>query len=306
VIDVRQLQYFVALSAEGTFARAAERHHITQSALSQQMARLERQLGVRLFDRGARGAQLTAAGSELLPMAERVLDDLAAITAMAASIVRQSRQQLRVGSPTYAVRSPARQRTLSLFLSENTDFDVAFENAWSPQLLEKLAEGRLDLSFAMLAPDELPLEYLLVQDEPAVLVVPDGHRLVTGRKIGLADLSGESLLLYPRALNSWLHDRMAPPLEAAGVFVGELEESSLPAALDQVLTGRGLFPAVPWEMGFVNPTQLEGLSVLPTTGEPGLRYGLWLARRSDHRSGAVEVFWQCAGRVSEAVPSGAF
>jgi hypothetical protein len=90
---------------------------------------------------------------------------------------------------------------------------------------------------------------------------------------------------------------MAPPLEEAGATAGELEESSLPAALDQVLAGRGLFPAVPWEMDFVNPTQLEGLAVLPTSGHEGLRYRLWLARRAGETADAIELFWRCAQRA---------
>lgn len=304
MIDVRQLQYFVALSEEGTFARAASRQHITQSALSQQIARLERELGVQLFERTARGTLLTEAGAALLPMAENLLADLAAFTAEAASIVRQTRQELRVGSPTYAVRSPARQRTLGLFGAQHPTVEVSFTNAWSPQLLALLEEGELDLSFAMLAPARESLDFLLVQDEAALLVVPSDHRLASSSEVALADLAGETVLLYPRSVNEWLYERMAPALEQAGVAAGELHESSLPAALEQVLRGRGLFPAVPWEVDFVNPAQLDGLAVVPTSGEPGLRYGLWLARRAGSQTGAIEGFWRSAAEAGRARSSG--
>jgi DNA-binding transcriptional LysR family regulator len=297
VIDVRQLQYFVALSAEQTFARAAERQHITQSALSQQIARLERELGVQLFERSARGARLTSAGSHLLPMAEQVLQDLRSLTARAASIVRETKHELRIGSPTYAVRSPARQRTVAGFMAENPGVEVTFENAWSPRLLETLRAGETDLSFAMLAPEDQSLEFLLVEDEPALMVVPADHRIARLKEVSLSDLAGEHVLLYPRLVNAWLHERMAPPLEAAGAIAGELEESSLPAALAQVLARRGLFPAVPWEMDFVNPTQLDGLAIVPTAGQEGLRYRLWLARRAGESDGVVEVFWRSALRA---------
>lgn len=306
MIDVRQLQYFVALSEEGTFARAADRQHITQSALSQQIARLERELRVQLFERGPRGTRLTDAGAALLPLAEGLLDDLAAFTAKASSIVRETRQELRLGSPTYAVRSPARQRALGQFVADHPDVEISFMNAWSPQLLTMLEEGQLDLSFAMLAPDSDSLEFLLVQDEPALLVVPADHALATETEVGLADLVGETLLLYPRTVNDWLYERMAPPVVRAGAIAGELDESSLPAVLEQVVNGRGLFPAVPWEMDFVNPTQLDGLAVVRTTGEPGLRYALWLARRTGPQTAVIERFWQCAARISRATPSGAF
>jgi DNA-binding transcriptional LysR family regulator len=306
VVELRQLQYFVALSEEGTFARAADRQHITQSALSQQVARLERELEVRLFERSARGASLTEAGAALLPLAADLLSGVAAFTAKASSIVRETRHELHVGSPTYAVRSPARQRAVALFVAHHPTVEVSFTNAWSPELLVMLEEGALDLSFAMLAPDSASLDFILLQDEAALLVVPADHPLAGFPQVGWRDLAGETLLLYPPAVNAWLHERMARPAEHAGVVAGLLEESSLPAALQQVAQGRGLFPAVPWEMGFVNPDQLDRLAVVPTSGEPGLRYALWLARRSGAQTQLIDAFWRSAVQSCQVRPSGAF
>jgi DNA-binding transcriptional LysR family regulator len=294
MVEVRQLQYFVALSKDLSFARAAERQHITQSALSQQIARLERDLGVTLFQRSVRGATPTPAGEMLLPQAQRVLAELADLRARAASIAREAHQELRIGSPTYAVRSRARQRVVAGFTASNPGTDIRFENAWSARLLESLVAGDLDLSFAMLAPDLPALEFVLVQSEPALLILPAGHRLAQHREVGLADLAGERVVLYPDTLNSWLYEQMSVPLARAGVRVGELEESSLPAVLEQVRNGAGLFPAVPWEMDFVNPDQLDGLAVVKTSGERGLLYGMWLARRTQGGTPAIDAFWEIA------------
>lgn len=299
MVELRQLQYFVALSADGSFAKAAEGQHITQSALSQQIARLERELGVQLFERSVRGATLTAPGAELLEQARRVLDGVGDLRARAASLARESHGELRIGSPTYAVRSRARQHTVATFVARHPTVTIRFENAWSPQLLELLRAGSVDLSFAMLAPDDSGFEFVLVQSEPALLVVPEQHRLAGADRVGLDDLGGERVLLYPTSVNAWMFERMAPPLQERGAEVAELEEPSLPSVLEQVRAGAGLFPAIPWEMDFVNPAQLEGLAVLRTSGEEGLRYRMWLARRSGGATPVIEAFWAC-GRPVQA------
>src|SRR5919206_3486881 len=83
IVEIRQLRYFLAVSEELHFGRAAERLHIVQSAVSQQLRRLERELGVDLFDRTTRTVRLTDAGRRLLPHAKEVL---AAVTRARAAI----------------------------------------------------------------------------------------------------------------------------------------------------------------------------------------------------------------------------
>jgi DNA-binding transcriptional LysR family regulator len=91
VLELRQLQYFVTLSETKNFARAAEREYITQSAMSQQIARLESDLGVRLFTRTPRGTDLTPAGRELVPLARSIIDGSAAVQKEAADLARHAR-----------------------------------------------------------------------------------------------------------------------------------------------------------------------------------------------------------------------
>jgi DNA-binding transcriptional LysR family regulator len=297
VPELRQLRYAVALAECGTFAAAAEREHITQSALSQQVARLEREWGVLLFARTSRGTTPTAAGARLLPQARAVLAGVAELGATAAALAAGTAGELLVGSPTFAVRTPARREVLAAFAAAAPGVQVRFTNAWSPQLLERLAAGELDLSFAMLAPPDRGLEYLPAQDEPARLVLRADDPLAACDVVGRADLAGRRVLLYPEALNGWLFAGLAPELAGAGAAVVELREPALPAVLEQVRAGDGVFPAVPWELDFVAPAAMEDLVVRPTTGEPGLRYGLWLARRTGPAGAAAEAFWAVAHQV---------
>lgn len=262
--------------------------------MSQQIARLEKELGVQLFDRRARGTVLTDAGRALLPLATNVLSSLGQFEEQARSLARGTSGRLRIGSPSYAVRSRARQRIVASFHRRHPDVELSFANAWSPQLLEALQAGSLDLSFAMLAPAESGLDYLCVEDEPATMLMPVGHPLAHTEVVSLADLTGHQVLIYPPSINGWLYDRMGAPLRQVGAVVKGLQEASLPAVIEQVRTGHGVFPAVPWEMDFVNVESLNGLVVRPTSGEVGLRYQLWLARRAGDTSPAVTALWNSA------------
>lgn len=294
MVEIRQLQYFVALSEEGTFVRAAERQHITQSALSQQIARLEREWGVRLFHRGTRGAELTQQGVALLAHTRAVLSGVTGLEALAMSLAREAELQLRVGSPTYAILSSSRRGTVAEFTRRHPDVDLRFTNAWSPRLIEMLKEGDLDLTYAMLAPDEDEIEYLLVEDQPAVVLMPEAHRLARTGTITLGDLAGERVLLYPREINAWAFESMSLALADYGADIAELTETSLPGILDQVRAGLGLVAAVPWETDFINPTELAGLALVPMGENEGLRYRLWLARRRNALTELIASFWKAA------------
>jgi DNA-binding transcriptional LysR family regulator len=298
-MELRQLKYFLALSDTGNFARAAEREHITQSALSQQISRLERELGLVLFERTSRGTRLTEAGAVLLPQVRSVLGEVGRLNGEARSLARGHRGFLRAGSPTYAVLSDGRKDIMRAAAEQLPGVEIRFENAWSPQLFQRLKKGELDVTFAMLGAADPDLEMFCVQDSPARLVIPEDHPLAVLPVITPADLTDVRVLLYPHGLNAWMFESMAPPLSAAGALVEGVRETTLPAVLEEVRrSGDTVFPAVPWEVDLLHPDTLSGLTVRPTTGAPGLRYSLWLARRRADTSPLVEAFWAVARDVA--------
>ena len=125
-MEFRQLKYFVTLSETGNFARAAAREHITQSALSQQVARLERELGVVLFERTPRGSVLTKPGQEILVLARGVLTQVGQLESYARSIGRGVTGELRIGSPMYGVSNPARHAIEQEFRERVPGVDLLF------------------------------------------------------------------------------------------------------------------------------------------------------------------------------------
>src|SRR5580700_8254669 len=104
-MDTRQMEYIVAIAEEGSFTKAAARHHIAQSALSHQVARLEAELGVRIFERTSRSVRLSDAGQVLLPYARQILQDIANARAALDELAGVMRGILRLGMTQTAGRT---------------------------------------------------------------------------------------------------------------------------------------------------------------------------------------------------------
>lgn len=297
MITLRQLRYFDAVAAAKSFARAAELHQVSQSALSQQIARLERSLGLSLFTRLPRGVALTPAGESLLPAAREVLRTMTRLVDSSSAQAAGHMQHLAVGSPMYAVRSPQRQRVMRAFHLAHPSTHIVFKNAWSPALIEAVLADELDATFSMSPPEQPGTQCQIVEDCAAVMVLRRDDPLAQLDRIGLTDLAGRVVVIQPPAVNRWMHEHLAAPLLSAGAQIASPAEPSLPAVLQQVVDDGVLAPAVPWEMDFVNADTLTDLLVRPTTGEVGLRFTLYLIRRAHPGPHVTDALWSVAATV---------
>lgn len=286
ILELRQLVYFVRLAEVRNFSRVAESEHITQSAVSQQINRLERSLGVRLFHRSTHRTRITAEGEALLPRAQDIVRQAKSLEDTAQALTRRLTGQLRIGSPFHGAQSPQRQAVLTRLDSEHPEVDVSIHNSWSSELINLLRSGTLDLAFVNLSlvelcppPDLSDLDVALVADAPCDFLVPDDHspRLEADGTEKL-DFSAITVLMYPRELNPWLHDQRRAVLEGVGAAARELREPSLPGIIADVSAGRGVFPAIPWEL----PPEgtAEGVRVV-RLGNSQFRANLWAVRRRD-------------------------
>jgi DNA-binding transcriptional LysR family regulator len=193
-MEIRQLRYFVAVAEELHFGRAAEREHIVQSALSQQIRLLERQIGARLLDRNTHHVMLTNAGEAFLVEARSLLVHLA----RAATVARQAAEEppvFRVGSTdtTYVLMAAIIDR----LLAERPDVEVNQFEAVVSRQYDMLAAGELDVGVgcASLAPATIS-SYRFREDPMGVLVSED-HPFATASQVRVGDLEDEQLLFGP-------------------------------------------------------------------------------------------------------------
>ncbi|KOV81663.1 LysR family transcriptional regulator [Nocardia sp. NRRL S-836] len=192
------MRYVVAVAETGSFTRAAQRCLVVQSALSHQIARLERELGARLFDRTSRSVRLTPAGAAFLPAARQCLDFAQRAVAEVAAAVGEVRGRVVVGViPTVAaVDLPA---ALRVFRERYPQVQVALRMLPSHELVEQVRQGALDLAFLGLPPTTRPegvRGHELARDEHVAVVAPE-HRLAGRDEVDLRTLAEELFVDFP-------------------------------------------------------------------------------------------------------------
>ena len=213
-MELRQVRYFLAVAEELHFGRAAERLHIVQPTVSQQIRRLERELGADLFDRTTRTVTLTTAGSEFLPHARAIVGaEQAALEAMAA--LRAERATvLRVG--TNVGLGARLERVLTTLAERAPHIGVELHSAEPAARLRQVREGELDAAFVRGVRHSPGLELVPVWTDPLVAALPAAHPLAAGDSVAIADLAGLPLRITPRETNPHLVDLVIEACRAAG------------------------------------------------------------------------------------------
>lgn len=225
-LSLSQLTCFVAVGGRLSFSRAARELHLAQPWVSTQVKNLESRLGLVLFDRSERQIVLTDAGAALLPVAERVLDEVTAFSAAAAGSRREVVGQLVVGGPAYAWTAPTRMRLLSEFTARYPGVSVRVVNRRSAELLEMLESGELDVAFFVGPVVSDRFGRVVVDRLRRWLVVPSTHPLAGVGSIGLPELSGQRVASFESGQNSALHDLLYGDLRTAGVELVRAPESN--------------------------------------------------------------------------------
>jgi DNA-binding transcriptional LysR family regulator len=187
-MELRQLRYFVTLAEELHFGRAAGREHIVQSALSQQLQRLERKLGILLLDRTTHHVQLTPAGRAFLVEARQILEHVNRAVA-AAQRAGSSTPVLRVGVVDAGYDSMS--QILRQMQEQYPELEIHQVEAGVPEQFRRLTSDRLDVGagWASLAPPEVASE--LFRLDPLGVLVPEGHRLAASQEVPVAKLAAQ-------------------------------------------------------------------------------------------------------------------
>jgi DNA-binding transcriptional LysR family regulator len=196
-MDLRQLEYFVAVAEEANFTRAAERVHITQSGVSAQIRQFERELGADLFDRSGRMVRLTAAGAAALPHARAALAAADAVRETIDDMNGLVRGRLRLGMVTGCTVTPLFD-ALASFHRLHPRIEILLAEGNSDVLIEEVKAGTSDIALVGLAggaPEGL--ESLTVASEGLVAAVPPDHRLAEQQIVPLRRLATYPLICLP-------------------------------------------------------------------------------------------------------------
>lgn len=217
LIELRLWRQFLALAEELHFGRAAQRLHMTQPPLTQAVANLERQLGVRLFDRTKRSVRLTAAGEALVPQARDLLARAHALPSHARAAARGELGRLRLAFVS-TVGFGLLPQWVRAFRSQFPHVEFELVEATGDVQLQALARGDVDAGFMLHSPGFAPaeLEHLRISREPLVLAVPEHHPLARGRSLELNAVLEQPLVIFPRRIVPSLHDAIFGLYHAAG------------------------------------------------------------------------------------------
>jgi DNA-binding transcriptional LysR family regulator len=278
-MELRQLEYFVAVAEEANFTRAAERIHVAQPAVSAQIQRLERELGQPLLDRSRRAVRLTAVGEAALPYARAALAAVSDMHVTVDELAQLVRGAVTIGTVTsHSADIPG---LLADFHADHPDVEITLSTDSSDALVEKVRTGQLDAAIVSVGPDERPegLEVEVVTDEAIEAVVCPSDKLATRKSIRLSDLADRPLIALP--VGAGIRHQFDAACAQAGVTPRIAFEASTPLSLAD-LAERGL-----------------GVAIVPASVSRG-RDGLRALAIVPQLRGRLVLAWRSGGPMSPA------
>jgi DNA-binding transcriptional LysR family regulator len=294
-VELRQLRYFVAVAEELHFRRAAERLHVAQPAVSEQVRKLEIDLGVRLFERTHRSVSLTDAGVALLDEARRVLRQTEVARQAARGATDRAAVRLRIGYLPDAL-PVAVPRALRQLTASHPAVQVDLESAPAWRLVDGVRRGRLDAAITSLPAPTNGLRSLPLGEQGAVVALPAMHPHAVEPEIAIARLAPERIVLLPYEANPSFRNAVVALCHAEGLaptFI-DVAEPRVEHALLGVVAGTG--PAILPE------------SVSERYAVPGLRFvpladarascQIVALTRPDHGSLATAAFLRALERTT--------
>ena len=276
VMELRQLEYFVAVAEAANFTRAAERVHISQSGVSAQVKQLEAELGAELFDRSARAARLTAAGAAALPHARAALAAAAQARQAVDDVSGLVRGRLTVGMVMGCTVTPLFD-ALAGFHRRHPGVEIALQEESSDVLIENVRSGGQDVALVGVAGDPpAGLSSEVIVSEGLVAAVPADHPLAGRSAVDLATLCAYDIVCLP--VGTGIRSVLDQACAAVGLRPEVALQATAPAAVADLAT-RGLGVAVLSASMVVDFGQL---SVVPVTGVeiPALLALVWRDQHS--------------------------
>lgn len=233
-----QLEYLIAAAEHPTFFDAAESLHITQSTLSKQIMKLERELGVSLFDRSRRNASLTAAGSVFCQDARKLLAQYRKSLANLRQFQESAQKEIRIGTLPILNQYHLTTR-FNTFAKQHPEYTLILDEVEEQELLSGFEADSYDLIVArssMTDPNR-HISWLLTEDE-LVAVLPAGHRLADAGSLTLADLAEERFLLMNRYTS--IYQLCMDCFRQSGITPRVLRTGRVESIISAVAVGEGI------------------------------------------------------------------
>jgi DNA-binding transcriptional LysR family regulator len=288
MIDLRRLRYFLLVSDELHFGRAAARLHIAQPPLTRQISALEADLGFRLFDRSTRNVTLTSEGRHFLPYARAVLEQVELTTSITSKLAAGSVGHLAVGYASSIALSDIFSQTIQNFCSAYPDVQLTVEEGASSSQWSQLIEGRLDIGMSRMQPpaEDAGIQTLCLDNEPLIAALASDNPLAQQEQVTLTELSVYPLIAFPADYGSGLNEiiealyrrQALTPLHAP-------KGKQITSIIALVAAGRGVAVVPQCTQTLVK----SGVTYRPLA-EPGATAPLLLLTRKRERSPLVKAF----------------
>ena len=295
-MELRQLRYFLAVAEELHFTRAAERLGITQPPLSQQIQRLESDLGIALFTRDNRGVTLTEAGKALTDGARRTVAEAERARAEVERVARGEVGELTIGtvSSAWYVLLP---RVLRSFRRHYQDVNILANSMSTTEQVNRVLTGAVDVALLRNPIDEPTVNTEVVIPDTLMIAMPEGHRLATRNQVELSELADEMLVILPRRYSPTGYDQITQMCLEAGFQPRIFQETiEINAVIGLVIAGMGIsiIPAS------ISHLRIEGVRYVPLAGDfPS--WDLLMAWRKENTSPVLQVFLGIARDVSKQI-----
>ncbi len=287
-MELRQLRYFCMLAAELSFTQAAAKLHVSQPPLSFQIAQLEKELGVRLFERTSRSVQLNDAGRAFLPHAQAVLAQLEQGREHVQRVAAGLEGRVVVGLAGSHFLGPFPQ-FIAQFRATSPHVELVLQEMQPSQQLQTLRAGRLDLCIGRTPVDDGQLSSALLWHDPVMVAMPATHRLAGSASLLLSELRHEEFI-FLKLESSQFAQRLLDACVQSG-FAPRITQSvvEVPAALNLVAAGLGV-ALVPASLACLRTQAVHMCPVRPARDEPLVDGDVHMVWRSAEGNRAVAQF----------------
>lgn len=293
--DLRLLRCFVAVAESRSFSAAAKRLRVAQPWLSQSIQRLERSIGLRLFERSTRSVTLTAAGKALLAHVRRLLDD----AGLLADTVRLQREHasglLRLGTAHFLAELPERSALIEGFASRFPELLLEVRTAWLQRLVDGVLNEEIDAALTTGPLDYPDLDTLVLRRTPLEIAVPRSSGLTRRRRLAPEDLRGQRIGLWKLPEHSPAGRNLSDVLRAPGIKLVHLPDDNFQASLNYAARF-GI--AIPAPSALLDCSRIPAGLVRRALHGDALAIDICLVRKAGRRNMGLDALWQVGAELA--------